>query len=50
MVRNYVKKPKTQYDNKEIKHGLELINYGASIHEELGLSIVEIYVDQHSKS
>ena len=38
-----------QYDDKEIRHGLHLINNGASIQVELGLFIVEIYVDQHSK-
>ena len=38
-----------QYDDKEIQHGLQLINNGASIQVELGLSIVKIYVDQHSK-
>ena len=50
MVRNSVKKPKIQYDNKKIQHSLQLINNGASIQVELGLSVVEIYVDQHSKS
>ena len=50
MVRNYVKKPKIYYDDKEIQYGLQLINNGASIQVELGLSVVEIYVDQHSKS
>ena len=49
MVRNYVKKPKIQYDNEEIQHGLQLIN-SALIHVELDLSIVEIYVHQYSKS
>ena len=43
-------KPKIQYDDKEIQHGLQLINNGASTEVELGLSIVEIYVDQNSKS
>ena len=42
MVRNYVKKPKIQYDDKEIQHGIQLINNGASIQVELGLSVVEI--------
>ena len=50
MVKIYVKKPNVQYDDKEIQHGLQLINNGALIQMELGLSIVEIYVDQHSKS
>ena len=50
MVRNYVKKPKIQYNDKETQHGLQLINNGASIQVELGLSVVEIYVDQHFKS
>ena len=49
MVRNYVKKPKIQYDSEEIQHGLQLIN-SALIHVKLDLSIVEIYVDQYSKS
>ena len=49
MVRNYVKKPKNQCDDKEIQDGLHRIKNGASIQVELGLSIVEIYVDQHSK-
>ena len=44
MVRNYVKKLKIQYDNKEIHYGLQLINNGASIPVELGLSIVEFYI------
>ena len=50
MVRNYVKKPKNQYGNKDIQQGLQLINNGDSIQVELGLLIVEIYVDQHCKS
>ena len=50
MVRNYVKKPKIQYGDKEMQHGLQLVNNGASIQVELGLSIVEIYVAEHSKS
>ena len=37
-------------DDKELQHGLQLINNGPSIQVELCLSIVEIYVDQHSKS
>ena len=49
MVRNYVKKPKNQCDDKEIQDGLHRIKNCASIQVELGLSIVEIYVDQHSK-
>ena len=48
MMRNYDKKPKNQYDKNKIQHGLQLINNGASIQAELGLSIVEINVDQHS--
>ena len=43
MLRNYIKKPKVQYDDKEIQHDLQLVNYGASIQVELGLSIAEIY-------
>ena len=35
---------------KKISHGLQLINNGASIQVELGIFVVEIYVDQHSKS
>ena len=50
MMRNYVKIPKNQYDDKEIQHGLQLINNGTSIQVELGLSMEEIYLDQHSKS
>ena len=30
------KKPKIQYDEKEIQHGLQLINNGASIQVILG--------------
>ena len=45
-----MKKPEIQYNNKEIQHGLRLINNGASVQVELGLSVVETYVDQHSKS
>ena len=33
-----------------MQHGLQLINNGPSIQGELGLSTVEIYVDQHSKN
>ena len=44
-------KPKNQYNDKEMQHlDLQLINNGASIQVELGLFIVEIYVDQNSKS
>ena len=31
MVRNYVKNPRIQYDNKEIQHDLQRVNNGASI-------------------
>ena len=48
MVRNYLNKTKNQYDDKEIQHGLQL--NGVSIQVELGLSVVEIHVDHHSKS
>ena len=48
-MRNYVQKPKNQYDNKEIQHGLQLINNVTSIQVEFGLSIVQIYVDEHFK-
>ena len=41
-LRNYVKIPKIQYDEKETQHGLQLINDGVSIQIELSLSIVEI--------
>ena len=50
MVKNYAKKPKIQYNDKQIQYGLQLINNGVSIQVELGLSVVEIYVDQYSKS
>ena len=50
MVRNYGKKPKIQYDNKEMQHSLQLISNCVSIQVELGLNIVEMYVDQHYKS
>ena len=45
-----VKKPKNQYDDKEIQHCIQLINNGDSIEMELGLPIVEIYVDQRCES
>ena len=35
---------------KEIQHGLKLINYGTLVQVESSLSIVEVYVDQHSKN
>ena len=35
---------------KEIQHGLQLINYGTLVQVESSLSIVEVYVDQHSKN
>ena len=45
MVKNYVKEPRIQYDDKEIQQNLQLIhNNGASIQVKLGISIVEIYV------
>ena len=50
MMRNYVKIPKNQYDDKEIQHGLQLINNGTSSQVDLGLSMEEIYLDQQSKS
>ena len=50
MGRNYVKNPKIQYDDKEIQHMVYSINKGVSIQVQLGLPIVEIYVDQHSNS
>ena len=34
MMRNYVKKPKNQYDDKEIQHGLQIVDNGASIQVE----------------
>ena len=49
MLRKYVKKPKIQYDDREIQHGLQLINNGASIQVKLGLSIIETYVGQKLK-
>ena len=49
MVRKNGKKPKIQYGNKEMQYSLPLISNGASIQVKLGLNIVEIYVDQHSK-
>ena len=33
-----------------MQYSLQLISNGASIQVELGLNIVEIYVNQHSKS
>ena len=48
MMRNYDKKPKNKFEKNKIQHGLQLINNGASIEAELGLSIVEINVHQHS--
>ena len=38
--RNYVKKSKIQYENKEIQHGLRVFNNGASVQLEAGLSII----------
>ena len=35
----YVKKPKIQYDHKEIQDGLQLIVNGVPIQVELGLSV-----------
>ena len=49
MERNFVKKPKIQYNDKEMQNGLQLIKNGASMLVELGLSIIEIYVDQLSQ-
>ena len=49
-MRNYVQKPKNQYDNKEIQHGLQLINNVTSIQVEFGLSIAQIYVDNILKT
>ena len=50
MVRNHGKKAKTQYDDTEMQHSLQIISNGTSIHVELGLNIIDIYVNQHSKS
>ena len=50
MVRNYGKKAKIQYDHKEMQHRLQFISNGASIQVKLGLNIVGIYGNQHSKS
>ena len=50
MVRNCGKKAKIKYNDKEMQHNLQLISNDVSIQAELGLNIVEIYVDQHSKS
>ena len=40
------------HDDKEIctTWSMYTINNGASVQVQLGLSLVEIYVDQHSKS
>ena len=38
------------YHDKEIQHSLQFISNCALIQVELGLNIVEIYADQHSKS
>ena len=50
MVRDCGKKTKIKYENKEMQDSLQLISNDVSIQAELGLNIVEIYVDQHSKS
>ena len=50
MVRNYGENPKIQYNDKEMQHSLQLIINGASVQVELGLNVVEIYIDQNSKS
>ena len=50
MVGNCVKKPKIQYDDKEIQHGLHLINNDPSIQMELEFFIVEIYVKSYKDS
>ena len=50
MVRNYGENPKIQYNDKEMQHSLQLISNGASVQVELGLNVVEIYIDQNSKS
>ena len=44
MVRNYVKNPKIEYDDREIQHDLQCVNNDASMQVQLGLSIVEICV------
>ena len=44
MVRNYVKNPKIEYDDREIQHDLPCVNNDASMQVQLGLSIVEICV------
>ena len=49
MERNFVKKPNIQYNDKEMQNGLQLINSGGSVLVELGLSIIEIYVNQHTQ-
>ena len=38
------------YHDKEIQHSPQFIGNCALIQVELGLNIVEIYIDQHSKS
>ena len=50
MMRDYGKKTKIRYDDQEMQHNLQLISNCASVQVELGLNIVEIYLDQHSKS
>ena len=49
MVRNYVKNPKINMTIKKYNM-VYSVNNSASIQVQLALSIVEIYVDQHSKS
>lgn len=49
MVRNYAKKLKIQYYDNEIQHDLLFANNGTSIQVKLGICIVEIYVNKHSK-
>ena len=41
MVRDYSKKTKIQYDDKEMQHSLQLISNCASIQVESGLNIVK---------
>ena len=41
MLRDYGKKTKIQYDDKEIQHNLQLISNCASTQVELGLNIVK---------
>ena len=50
MVRNCGKKTKFKFDDKEIQHSLQLISNDVSIQAELVPNIVEMCVDQHSKS